>query len=126
MSDSNPESNQSLMARSPNGSVHYCACCGKVSVSYKNIMLPLSLNGLDSWYTLLEQKYLSLSLESPPDFPVRIRISGVFVSFQPAELDELLALIRMASLEIQRFKLEKLFHLNTSLSTAPETQANEH
>jgi hypothetical protein len=124
--DLNPENSQGLMAQSANGSIHYCGCCAKVSVSYKNIMLPLSLNGLDSWYTLLENKYLSLSLETQANFAVRVRVSGIFVSFHPEELDEILELIRMARLEIQRFKLEKLFQLNPRLSPAPETQAHEH
>ena len=89
-------------------------------------MLPLSLNGLDSWYTLLENKYLSLSLETQSNFAVRVRVSGIFVSFQPEELDEILELIRMARLEIQRFRLEKIFQLNPHLSPAPETQPHEH
>ncbi len=126
MNSPNPENSQGLMAQSANGSIHYCACCAKVSVSYKNIMLPLSLNGLDSWYTLLENKYLSLSLETQSNFAVRVRVSGIFVSFQPEELDEILELIRMARLEIQRFRLEKIFQLNLHLSPAPETQPHEH
>jgi hypothetical protein len=121
-----PENNQGLMAQSANGSIHYCACCAKVNVSYKNIMLPLSLSGLDSWYTLLENKYLSLSLDTQSNLAIRVRVSGIFVSFTPEELDEILELIRMARLEIQRFKLEKLFQLNPNLSPAPETQPHEH
>ncbi|MBT9546099.1 MAG: hypothetical protein IV090_11970 [Candidatus Sericytochromatia bacterium] len=126
MNNPTPENSQGLMAQSANGSIHYCACCAKISVSYKNIMLPLSLNGLDSWYTLLENKYLSLSLETQSNCAVRVRVSGIFVSFHPEELDEILELIRMARLEIQRFKLEKLFQLNLSLSPAHETQSYEH
>lgn len=120
MINPNADNPQGLMAQSPNGSIHYCACCSKVSVSYKNIMLPLSISGLDSWYTLLENKYLSLALDTPANFAVRVRISGLFVSFTPPELDELLELLRMGRIEIQRYKLEKLFQVNPALSTSVE------
>jgi hypothetical protein len=116
MNSSDAEMRPHLMAACKHGSVHYCACCNRVSISYKNITLPLALKDVDSWYTLLENKYLSLSLENPSEQGIQFKFSSVFIRFTAEELDEVLELIRLARLEIQRYKLEKMFSLQDALS----------
>ncbi|PIQ24339.1 hypothetical protein COW36_24110 [bacterium (Candidatus Blackallbacteria) CG17_big_fil_post_rev_8_21_14_2_50_48_46] len=114
MQKHNAEERSHPIAESLHGEVSYCSCCKQYQLKFKNIGIPFSKKGLESFKSVLEQSYLNLALEQNHNPTLKIRCANMMLSFKLEEADEILELIKQAQIETVRAELEYLYQLPES------------